>query len=169
MCSHVSACVYVVVPGVDPKTGLTSEREAVRSEVTGYRGQPPSFGTRASWNAGSSSADVCQVCLSLLLLLCFLGLTHAQDSGTRNMLTSVLHQKLNVSFWYQKLSKHTWPTKLLNCISLLYTLTSTTVTFYFTGHLSRRYNTMCVFTCYHSFVCSLYFTHVLLVQLPLID
>ena len=77
VCMFLYLCLYVCVymSGVQFEAGLTGERETVWSEVTGGRGQSSTFHSRASWNADSTAADVCQVCFPLLVSVCFLFLT----------------------------------------------------------------------------------------------
>lgn len=49
--------------GVEPKTRLTCEREAVWSATAGYWGQSSASSTWVTWDADSTAANVCQVCI----------------------------------------------------------------------------------------------------------
>ena len=57
-------CLCTVVSGLQSKARFTGERKAVWSEVTGCWRYSPPVCARATWNAYSSAANVCQVCVS---------------------------------------------------------------------------------------------------------
>ena len=58
-------CLCTVVSGLQSKARFTGERKAVWSEVTGCWRYSPPVCARATWNAYSSAANVCQVCTVL--------------------------------------------------------------------------------------------------------